>query len=202
MESILRTKALPGDGGFPLQYLGPASGHLGQGNHMTGALAISTLPSQARLIVRGGEAAVPLIGRAFGVALPRDACRAATHPPRAALWLGPDEWLLIAPDGEADRIAAEINAALTGAPASVVDISDRQVAIAVTGPRAAETVNAFNPLDLDATAFPVGMVTRTVFAKAEIVLWRTAADAFRIEVWRSFAPYVEALLREAASEYA
>ena len=126
----------------------------------------------------------------------------SSHPPRAAFWLGPDEWLLVAPDGDADAIAADIAAALTGAPASIVDISDRQVALSVSGPRATEVVNAFNPLDLDPAAFPVGMVTRTIFAKAEIVLWRTAPDAFRIEVWRSFAPYVEGLLREAASEYA
>ena len=168
---------------------------------MTDPVTIAMLPPASRFIARGGEAAVPLIGRAFGVALPRDACRAATHPPRAALWLGPDEWLLVAPDGEADAIAADIGAALTGAPASIVDISDRQLAFAVTGPRAAETINAFNPLDLDPAAFPAGMVTRTIFAKAEIVLWRTAPDAFRIEVWRSFAPYVEGLLRGAASEY-
>lgn len=174
----------------------------GEEDHMGGEVAISLLNPATRLLVRGGEAAIPLIGRAFGVALPRDACRAATHPPRAALWLGPDEWLLIAPDGEADSLASALAAALTGAPASIVDISDRQVAFSVTGPRVAETINAFNPLDLHIGAFPVGMVTRTVFAKAEIVLWRTATDAFRIEVWRSFAPYVEGLLREAASEHA
>jgi len=45
------------------------------------------------------------------------------------------------------------------------------------------------------------MCTRTVFAKAEIVLWRTAPDAFRIEVWRSFTDYVARLLGEAAREY-
>jgi sarcosine oxidase subunit gamma len=54
------------------------------------------------------------------------------------------------------------------------------------------------PFDLDVSAFPVGMCTRTMLAKAEIVLWRTAGEAFRIEVWRSFAPYVSAFLSEAA----
>jgi glucoamylase len=33
-------------------------------------------------------------------------------------------------------------------------------------------------LDLDIEAFPVDMCTRTVFAKADIVLWRTAPDTF------------------------
>ena len=54
------------------------------------------------------------------------------------------------------------------------------------------------PLELDVAAFPVGMCTRTMLAKVEIVLWRTGPDVFRIEVWRSFAPYVSAFLSEAA----
>jgi sarcosine oxidase, subunit gamma len=42
------------------------------------------------------------------------------------------------------------------------------------------------------------MCTRTIFAKAEIVLWRRAKDSFRVEVWRSFAPYVSDFLKEAS----
>jgi sarcosine oxidase subunit gamma len=46
------------------------------------------------------------------------------------------------------------------------------------------------------------MCTRTVFAKAEIVLWRYADDSFRLEVWRSFAAYVSGVIAEAARELA
>ncbi len=42
------------------------------------------------------------------------------------------------------------------------------------------------------------MATRTIFDKAEIVLWRRAATTFHVEVWRSFAPYLAASLAEAA----
>ena len=61
-------------------------------------------------------------------------------------------------------------------------------------------LNAGCPLDLDPSAFPVGMCTRTVLAKAEIVLWRTRQDQFHIEVWRSFADYVSSFLAEVARE--
>jgi sarcosine oxidase subunit gamma len=44
-------------------------------------------------------------------------------------------------------------------------------------------------------AFPIGMCTRTLFGKAEIVLWRTGEAQFHIEVWRSFAGYVWGGLR-------
>jgi sarcosine oxidase subunit gamma len=91
--------------------------------------------------------------------------------------------------------------ALGETAASIVDVSDRNVGIAVNGPKAVDAINGFCPLDLDPSAFPVGMCTRTVFGKAEIVLWRTAADVFRIEVWRSFAPYVLGCLEETVREY-
>ena len=84
---------------------------------------------------------------------------------------------------------------------SVVDVSHRNTALGVIGPRAAWAINAFCALDLHPSAFPAGMCTRTVFGKAEIVLWRTEADAFRIDVARSFAPYVWACLEEARREF-
>jgi sarcosine oxidase subunit gamma len=57
------------------------------------------------------------------------------------------------------------------------------------------------PLDLDLQRFPVQMCTRTVLAKAEIVLWRTAPQVFHIEVWRSFQSYAQELLHEIARPY-
>ena len=169
---------------------------------MTEPARIGQVRPLTRFIVRGGDAAVTAIGQAFGVDLPREACRAASDGERSALWLGPDEWLLIAPDGEAADLAAVIARALSSEPASVVEISDRQIAIEVAGRKAAEAINAFCPLDLDIATFPAGMCARTVFGKAEIVLWRLRSDRFRIEIWRSFAPYVLGCLGEVTREYA
>lgn len=160
-----------------------------------GRLAIEALPPATRLVLRGAAAA----GAAFGLALPTAINTATTDTVRAALMLGPDEWLLIAPDGA----AAEIAAAFAGIaePHSLVDVSHRNTAIGVSGALAADVLNSGVMLDLAPAAFPVGMATRTLFAKAEIVLWRTGPDVFRIEVWRSFAGYLHGLLADAAREY-
>jgi sarcosine oxidase subunit gamma len=107
---------------------------------------------------------------------------------------------LIAPEAEAAVVAAELGAALENVPHSLVDVSHRQLAFTLKGPHAAWLLAHGCPLDLDLAAFPVGMCTRTLFVKAEILLWRTAADAFRVEVSRSFADYVVALLAETALE--
>ena len=153
--------------------------------------AVRVSPARQRWIFRGGDEAARACGASFGVALPDLACRAATADDRAALWLGPDEWLLLAPEGAP---APTPHAVL---PGSLVDVARRQLGLEIRGAGAARLLNAHVLLNLDAGAFPPGAVARTIFAKAEIVLWRRADDLFHIEAGRSFAPYVVGLLAEA-----
>lgn len=158
---------------------------------------LAPLPPAARYILRGGPSVRVAAEKAAGVGIPAGACRALTHEGRAALWLGPDEWLLIAPEAQGAALAGSLTAALAGLPHSLVDVGHRQSGCELRGPQAATLLAAGCPLDLDASAFPVGMCTRTVLAKAEVVLWRTAAEVLRIEVARSFVAYVSKFLAEA-----
>ena len=148
----------------------------------------------ARFILRGGPGAVAAAGAALGFALPTDACRAASGGDRHALWLGPDEWLILAQTGETETLFAALEGAMAHHPCALVDVSARQFALELNGTDAAETLNVGCPLDLDIAAFPISMCTRTVLAKAEIVLWRTGEKTFHLEVWRSFATYVRGIL--------
>ena len=61
---------------------------------------IRRLPPAARFILQGGRPVREAAGQAFGLALPEEACRAHADAERAALWLGPDEHLLLAPAGQ------------------------------------------------------------------------------------------------------
>ena len=158
---------------------------------------LAPLPPAARYILRGGPAVRAAAEQAVGVGIPAEACRALTREGRAALWLGPDEWLLITPVAQGASLAEQLATALAGLPHSLVDVGHRQSGCELGGPLAATLLSAGCPLDLDERAFPVGMCTRTVLAKAEVVLWRTATETFRIEVARSFVAYVSEFLAEA-----
>lgn len=167
-----------------------------------GASEVRILAPATRFIFRGGTAARRAAGAAFGLELPETPCRANLADRRAALWLGPDEHLLLAPAGDpaaADPtiLAAQLEAALAGTAHSLVDVSQRQVALRVSGPRAGALLNTGCPLDLDLARFPAGMCTRTLLGKAEVVIWRTGAVEFHLEVARSFQDYVLEWLREA-----
>lgn len=157
---------------------------------------LATLPPAHRISLRAPAASADALSKALGLALPQKPKSAAGKGSRTALWLGPDEWLVI-DDGAKDPLEA---CAGVEALHSAVGISHRNVAISVTGPGAANTVNAGCPQDLSLAAFPVGACSRTILGKAEIVLLRTGEDAFRVECWRSFSDYVFAFLTEAARD--
>jgi sarcosine oxidase subunit gamma len=175
---------------------------------------LKAVPPALRFILHGDAAARAIAAPIWGVAFAGQACRAVAAESRATLWLGPDEYLLLgaargpapaaafgAAEESGDAIAEALERALVNVPHALVDISHRQFALEVSGPHAAAILNSSCPLDLDLGEFPVNMCTRTVLAKADIVLWRTAPDTFHLDVWRSFAGYVTGLLREVAVEF-
>jgi sarcosine oxidase, subunit gamma len=171
---------------------------------------ICALPPAMRFILHGDVGARSAAAAVWGVAFAEQSCRAIMQGARATLWLGPDEYLLLGgidgrhvatDESQAAEAAGALELALRDKPHALVDISHRQFALEVSGPHAATILNGGCPLDLDLSEFPVGMCTRTVFAKADIVLWRTREDAFHVEVWRSFAGYVTGSLCEIAMEF-
>jgi sarcosine oxidase subunit gamma len=160
---------------------------------------LAAAPPALRYILRAGGDALALIDQAVGFPLPQTASRAGGGGVRHALWLGPDEWLLLAPPD--DPLGEELASALHGQSYSLVDVSCRQTALFLSGPHAIDLIRVGCPLDLGAAAFPIGMCTRTLFGKAEIVLWRTGDTSFHLEVWRSFSAYVWNLILVAGVEF-
>jgi sarcosine oxidase subunit gamma len=122
---------------------------------------------------------------------------------RFAARLGPDEWLLVQTEGEGQSTLEALQRGLAGRHYSLVAVGHRNVAVAVRGSHASTVLSAGVPLDLSDRGFPKGTATRTLLGKAEIVLVRPApGDQFRVECWRSFAPYVHAFLINSAREFA
>jgi sarcosine oxidase, subunit gamma len=163
---------------------------------------MKAVPPAMRFILHGDAQARAIAAPIWGAAFAEQSCRAVVRDSRATLWLGPDEYLLLGADEELQAdVAAALERGLGAIPHALVNVSHRQFALEVSGPHAATLLSGACPLDLDLGEFPVGMCTRTVLAKADIVLWRTREDAFHLEVWRSFAGYVTGLLSEIAGEF-
>jgi sarcosine oxidase subunit gamma len=164
----------------------------------TAVVSVEPAPPPTRISLRAGKDALPALSKALGLALPDRPKSSASKGSRTALWLGPDEWLVIDQAGH-DMLA---DCAKVKALHSAVDISHRNIGVVVSGAAAADTINTGCPQDLSLAAFPVGAATRTVFGKIEIVLLRTAEDTFRVECWRSFSCYAFTFLADAARDAA
>lgn len=162
-----------------------------------GEFSATLQPRLARFLLRGAPEAAGLAGAAFGAPMPTKPLSSSANGARAALWLGPDEWLLLAEEADTLRLSDALGSALARTPHSLVDVSHRQLALDISGRLAARVLTSGCPLDLSIAAFPAGMVARTLFHKTEIVLWRRTEERFHLEVWRSFAAYVAGHLRAA-----
>jgi sarcosine oxidase, subunit gamma len=158
-----------------------------------GRLTVRPAPPASRHVLRCKPGDAAYVGKALGITLPVQACRSTVSGQSAALWLGPDEWLLIAGYGDA-RPRVE------GVAMSLVDVSHRSIALEVKGEGAEDVLTSACPLDLHSAAFPPGSCVRTLFGNCEIALWRKAVDAFWLDVARSHADYVWRLLEVACTD--
>jgi sarcosine oxidase, subunit gamma len=156
---------------------------------------VSIMPADPafRLSLRARPDAVAALSRALGVTLTVKPKSSASKGARTALWLGPDEWLVI---DSANNPSADLGKVKV--LHSAVDVSHRNTAVVVSGPAAEATLSAGCPQNLSLKVFPVGACSRTILGKVEIVVLRTEAQAFRVECWRSFSDYVMTYLSEAA----
>jgi sarcosine oxidase subunit gamma len=124
--------------------------------------------------------------------------RVVTAGERAILWLGPDEYLVVAPDG--DDVAE-----LTGE--SVVDVSANRTTIELSGPHARDVLEKGMSIDLHPRAFGPGQCAQTLLARAQVILRQldtaptTAGPTYHVLVRGSFAPYLADWLVDASKEF-
>lgn len=166
----------------------------------TTVVKVTELPCRARFSLRTALDCRVAVSEALGLVLPTRIGERRTSGRRSALCLGPDEWVLHTEEADSSALVAALVDLSARLPLSAVDIGDREIVLAVEGPAARDLLATGCPLDL--ARMPVGTGTRTVFDTVQVVLTREAEDRFRLEVWRSFAPHVRALLATAAEELA
>ncbi len=163
-------------------------------------VSIEVLDPVARFNLRVATNGLAAASDALGLKFPQKIGDGVQNGTRSAYCLGPDEWLLHAPEAEQTEIVAAFDAVRATTPHSLTVLSDREITIGITGPAAIDLLSVACPIDLSRMA--VGSAKRTVFDYAQVVLIRDGDDAFRLEVWRSFFPHVHGLLEIALTELA
>lgn len=151
-------------------------------------LAAVPFLAQVGLRVDPDGPAATRVADALGLPLPA-ANRVSESGGRRALWLGPDEWLVVAADGEERALVALLEDAVAG-DGAVVDLSANRTGIALSGPHARDVLATCCSLDLHPRVFGPGQCAQTLLQKAGILLEQRAEDEYLLLVRPSFAAYV------------
>ncbi len=138
------------------------------------------------------------VRKIFGTELPVLPNTVAAGPTHAALWLGPDEWLLVSNDARLPRAERTLRRLLSEEVASVVDVSSGYTALALSGPRVREILQKGCPLDLHPRVFAVGQCAQSHFFKSGIIIRPVGTGNYELIVRRSFADYTARMLLDAA----
>ncbi len=115
-----------------------------------------------------------------------------------ALWLSPDQWLILSPRNKITALLAELNAALVKIHSLAVDVSDMRSIIRLEGDGVRETLMKGSTLDLIGTDYKSGTVRRMRFAEIAALLHIVEETVIDIYVFRSYAEYTWAFLMKAA----
>jgi sarcosine oxidase subunit gamma len=118
------------------------------------------------------------------------------------LWLGPDEWLIVAEPGPDAQPLARLEAALQDQRVSVVDVSASRTILELTGKRAREVLAKACPLDFHPRAFRAGQCAQSNLARTQgLIALEDDAPVFRVFVRSSYAVYLAQWLLDAMREY-
>lgn len=141
------------------------------------------------------------VEQALGIRLPTTP-GASGGTTTSVLWLGPDWWLVVGPDGTADEVAVDLRTAAGSAHVSIVDVSGWRTTLELSGRNARDVLSTGCSIDLHPRAFPAGSCAQTLLARAPVILQRPVGrPSFRIYVRSSYAGHVAEWLLDAMAEF-
>ncbi len=187
----------------------PLEGWNAEFARLTGDVRIAEVPFLAQLNLRvepGGRAAAAA-GKSLGGALPAEPCTASRSSAGGigdveVLWLGPDEWLVLAGPGRPGELENLLRAAIGDCGGAVTDVSAQRTALSLSGSAAREVLARGCAIDLDPRVAPAGTCVQTRVARADvtIVVRDERPGEFLLLVRASFAQYLAAWLLDACTE--
>ena len=130
--------------------------------------------------------------------LPKAPRSSATWGDVKALWLSPDQWMILCTRSKTTALLAELNAALGKIHSLAVDVSDMRAIIRLEGEGVRETLMKGSSLDLISNDYKAGAVRRMRFAEIAALLHVVEENVIDVYVFRSYAEYTWAFLTKAA----
>lgn len=155
-----------------------------------GSLSLGERPLAGMINLRGAPDdpafAEPVAG-ILGVPLPTSPNRFVAHGELQCIWQGPDEWLLVVPDGRQQALGDQLEAALGAGHHAVTEVTGNRMIFRLDGERAIPLLSSGCSLDFAASSFPSGTAAQTILARTPVTILRLDdAPTFEIHARRSY----------------
>ncbi|MEH6546939.1 MAG: sarcosine oxidase subunit gamma family protein [Sneathiella sp.] len=137
----------------------------------------------------------------LGLDLPLSPNTVSTGSGIKALWLSPDEWLVVAEDQKQNDLVWKLEKALIGEHSAINDVSANRTIFEITGENAHQVLMKSSEFDFHPRVFSPDNCVQTLIAKSQVIVEQTEPAAFHIYVRCSFGRYVGAWLAEACQEF-
>ena len=181
--------------------LGGAAAGESRAHGGTATVMLRELPASTMIDVRlnpADAATLAAAQKAAGLDLPQTPGKFSAHAERSALWFGPNQWLIVAPSGEASALTR----ALDAVAGSTVDVSDLRAEFELAGPLATDVLRKGCGIDLHPRMFGPGNCALTSLARVRVALRQTdERPGYRLLVERSVALYLWDWLVDAMTEF-
>ena len=159
-----------------------------------------------KLIIRGKtKDFITTIGKNLNMLLPTEANTSTTGETLTALWLSPDEWMLVSNETVSadintyqieDDLINNISKVNLGA---VTDVSDQFVIINIKGSKVFDLFATGSPFNFNEFKNKKGSVVQTILSHIDVIIHLTEINEVNLLVRRSFSEHLYSWLNDSAS---
>ena len=159
-----------------------------------------------KLIIRGKtKDFITAIGKNLNMILPTEANTSTSGETLTALWLSPDEWMLISNKTISedtntyeveDNLINNISKTKLGA---ITDVSDQFVMINIKGSKVFDLLETGSPFNFNEFKSKKGSVVQTILSHIDVIIHLTEINNVNLLVRRSFSEHLHSWLNDSAS---
>ena len=145
------------------------------------------------------------IGKNLNMILPTEANTSTTSDKLTAIWLSPDEWMIVSKEIiNKDTNKYELNEMLFNSISktnlgAVIDITDQFVQLELKGENIYEIFSAGSPFNFNEFKEKKGSTTQTVLNHIDVILHNKGENIVNLFVRRSFAEHLYSWIEDSVS---
>ena len=145
------------------------------------------------------------IGKNLNMILPTEANTSSTSDKLTAIWLSPDEWMIVSNElankdiNKYDLYEVLFNSISKTNLGAVIDVTDQFVQLELKGENIYEIFSAGSPFNFNEFKEKKGSTTQTVLNHIDVILHHKDENIVNLFVRRSFAEHLHSWIEDSAS---